>query len=305
MLVKLLAIVLLPVVGLAAPDGLPMATSAEAPQIDREGTIQPPAFPSLLTASNRLFAPIISSALPPELPSDRNDAKAFVNYYRSLAGVPPVNFDPTLDNNCLLHARYMAEENYIGHTENPASRWYSSGGLACAQNGNAWLGGESLRPIWDPAAAVEGWMGSVGHRLWLIYPTTPTFGFGFYSAANNRAGSALDVLSRMRSDLDTNYRGWPLRYPADGQKGVPAEKYSITLNWRYFGPSPVIGSSSLEKADGSPVAHTVTTALPVGHRGIEVLPNEPLSPNTTYQVTLTGAYDGRTFSETWSFQTNN
>ncbi len=146
-------------------------------------------------------------------------------------------------------------------------------------------------------------MGSVGHRLWLLYPTTPTFGYGFYSAANNRAGAALDVLSTFNPGGDLSYPGWPVRYPASGQQDVPASAYPITLNWRYFGVAPSVSSSSLTTSGGTPVPHTVTTALPVGHKGIQILPSAPLAANTTFVVLVAGAYDGVAFNYSWSFST--
>lgn len=251
---------------------------------------------------HQLFLPVVASfhLAPPE---DRNDVPAYVNYFRAVAGVPPVAFDGTLDNNCHLHARYMAEENHITHSERTSSPWYTPAGQVCAQRGNAWLGGASSAPIWEPHDSIEGWMGSTGHRLWLLYPTTPVFGFGFYTASNNRAGAALDVLSRFDSSADARYPDWPVRFPAPGQSGVPARRYPITLSWRYFGPSPTVTASSLTAEGGAPIAHTVTTALPVGHEGIEIRPAAPLPARTTIVVSVTGSYDGQPFEYSWSFAT--
>jgi hypothetical protein len=124
----------------------------------------------------------------------------------------------------------------------------------------------------------------------------------FYTAANNRAGAALDVLSLINTSNDLAYTGWPVRYPAPNQTGVPAVAYSITLGWRYFGSLPTVSSVSLT-ANGSPIAFTSTTVLPVGHKGIEIKPSQPLPANSTITVSVAGSYDNKPFSYTWSFKT--
>jgi uncharacterized protein YkwD len=229
--------------------------------------------------------------------------QAYVNQYRLMAGVPAVTFDATLDDNCWQHARYMAENNHLTHFQNPDLPYASAAGEICANNGNVWMGSAFSIPWWTPAHSIEGWMGSVGHRLWLIYPTTPTFGYGFYTAANNRAAAGLDVLSFFNSSADPGWPGWPVRYPASGQSGIPADMYSITLNWRYFGPPPTLLSTTLVTAGGSPIAHTAITTLPAGHKGISITPNSALPDNTIFTVTIQGNYDGTPFTESWQFGT--
>ena len=110
----------------------------------------------------------------------------------------------------------MAEENEITHSERASSQWFSNEGQSCGQNGNAWLGSAFTQPYWQPYHAIESWMASVGHRMWLLYPTTSVFGFGFYSASNNRAGSALDVGSgKIDTGKDASFAGWPVRCRAE------------------------------------------------------------------------------------------
>lgn len=229
-----------------------------------------------------------------------------VNAYRRLAGVPPVSDDATLNDNCFQHARYMAENNHLTHDQDPTRPYASPQGQICAQRGNAWLGwGASLQP----PDAIDGWMNSIGHRLWLLYPTTPTFGFGFYQNQNVvRSAAALDVLSRARLDSDSTYTGWPVRYPAPNQAWVPTtgtvgQGYLITLLWPYFDQKPALSSTSLRTSAGTPLAHTATTDLPANHKGIAIIPDNPLPPNATIEVTVTGSYKGQPFSFTWQFQT--
>lgn len=249
-----------------------------------------------------VFLPLITRdfAPAPQLPADINDIQAYINYFRAWAGAPPIVLDAILNNNCREHARYMAETGDLTH-----DRSSSAAGLICAQQGNAWLGGGAGAPFWQPHHSVEGWMASVGHRLWLLYPTTPVFGYGFHAspAHGYRAGAALDVLSRFNEG--TSYPGWPVRYPGINQTGMPATRLPITLQWRYFGPAPSVSSTSLTTIGGAAIAHSVTTTLPVGHKGINLLPNNALPANTTFTVSVSGVYSGAPFTYTWSFSTGN
>ncbi|MCA9967104.1 MAG: CAP domain-containing protein [Anaerolineales bacterium] len=259
-----------------------------------------------ITPTTANYLPVIyKQPLPTPSPTPQpNDWLSLVNHYRALAGVPPVNQDATLNDNCFQHARYMAENNHLTHNQDPSLPFASATGQICAQKGNAWLGSAFSQPIWTVADTIDGWMSSVGHRLWLLYPTTPTFGYGFYMASNNRAGAALDVLSRATFN-DDQFHGWPVRYPAPGQTAVPATRYPITLNWRYFGSSPALSSTSLVAQGSTTIAHTADTNLPVGHEGVQIIPNSALPANTTLTVTIKGRYDNNDFSYSWSFATGN
>ncbi len=278
-------------------------SSSALPDVPPDGS---PAPATVAAVSPRAFFPTVvrSPASLPNPPADKNDIRAYINYFRALAGAPAISLDATLNNNCWLHARYMAENNVLTHQEDPNNPWYTPQGQVCAGNGNAWMGGAFYQPYWQPYHAIEGWMGSVGHRLWMLYPTTPVFGFGFYTAANNRAAAGLDVLSRFNSTADASYPNWPVRYPASGQTDVPAAQYPITIFWRYWGPAPTLTGASLRTADGVAVAHTATTSLDAGHKGVKVTPSVALARNTAYVVSISGAYNGAPFSYTWSFRTS-
>lgn len=251
--------------------------------------------------SYRVFLPIVqrnasASGNVPEWLS-------LVNAYRRQAGVPTVVADASLNAACEEHARYMAENNHLTHNQNPELPWASAVGERCANKGNAWLGSAFSRPIWTVQRSIESWMGSVGHRLWLLYPTSTTFGYGFYTAGNNRSGAALDVLSQAHLNADANYPYWPVRYPAPNQSGIPAKRYPITLQWPYFGPAPTIEQVSLTTVSGSLIPVIADTSLPTGHEGIEIIPTQALPANTTLLVTVRGAYAGSPFSYSWQFTT--
>ncbi len=247
--------------------------------------------------TNMVFLPVVHTN------QYENEGLLTVNHYRDLAGVPAVEEDTGLNSNCFEHARYMAENNILTHSQDPNLPYASPTGQLCAERGNAWLGSQYTSDFWEPLDSIEGWVESVGHRLWLIYPTTSTFGFGFYESANFRAGAALDVLSTADFGADESYPGWPVRYPAPDQLDIPDTRYPITLNWRYFGGSPQIGMVDLRTADGTPIQHESTTNLPAGHKGIQITPTESLPPQSVIVVTVSGTYEGTPFNYTWQFTT--
>ena len=266
----------------------PMPVHDALPIIDVQSSTQ--VFLPLIVRPHQFFLPLIARPIP--------DWLRRVNGYRARAGVPPVTEEAELNDNCWEHARYMAENDHITNNQDPSLPHYSPEGQICAQHGNAWLGWGTA---WQPRDAIDGWMGSVEHRLWLLYPTTRTFGFGFYQNSQ-RSAAGLDVLSRAHFN-DTEYSGWPVRYPAPGQTDIPATRYPITLLWPYFDQKPSLTDTALHVLPETTLEHTATTELPVRHKGIAIIPKQNLPANATIKVTVTGEYKGKSFSFTWQFRT--
>lgn len=227
----------------------------------------------------------------------------FLNYMRYHAGVPAAIDDSRLNHNCFEHARYMAENNLLTHQEDPQMPFYSANGQICAKKANTWLGSESPNQPWRPMDALHSWRTSVAHRLWMIYPTTTVFGFGFYNSEEFRSGAAIDVLSNVNFDNDDKYSGWPIQYPGPGQRNIPAMPYPITINWRYFGPKPQLHAVRLTTEDGKAIPYDANTDLDAGHKGIQILPKVDLPERTVIKVTISGSYDGRPFNYSWDFMT--
>jgi len=272
----------------------PMPVHDALPIIDVQSSTQ--VFLPLIARPHQVFLPLIARPIPP-LP---DDWLGRVNGYRLRADVPPVTEEAELNDNCWEHARYMAENDHITNNQDRSRPHASDKGQICAQKGNAWLGWGTA---WQPRDAIDGWMGSVEHRLWLLYPTTPTFGFGFYQNSQ-RSAAGLDVLSRARFSDDAAYSGWPVRYPAPGQTDIPATRYPITLLWPYFDQKPSLTDTALHVLpEKTTLEHTATTELSVEHKGIAIIPNQNLPANATIEVTVTGTYKGQRFSFTWQFRT--
>ncbi len=259
---------------------------------------------SLFAASRNdyvIHLPVIATT--PDPFTGAESVMQFLNYMRYHAGVPAAVDDPKLNDNCFEHARYMAENNVLTHQQNPQMPYYSDGGQKCAEKANAWLGTESPSNPWKPLDALYSWRTSVAHRLWMLYPTTTIFGYGFYATDGQRGGAAIDVLSTCDFNADERYKGWPVQYPGPSQRNIPASPYPITLNWRYFGPKPELYEARLSTADGKSIPHIANTDLDAGHKGIQILPKVAFPENTMIKVYISGAYEGRSFNYAWNFTT--
>ena len=276
-----------------AVTGLLLVTGAlAAPAGAQSASIQPRVYTPLVMTGGTSSIPTPPATIP-------SDWLGRLNYYRALAGLPAVAEDAALSANCTDHARYMAENNHLTHSQDAGRPFASPAGQVCARNSNVWIGGGTA---WEPANSIDSWMGSVGHRLWMLYPTTPAFGYAF-STAVGREAAAMDVLSRANYGADAAYTGWPVRYPAAGQVAVPATRYPVTLLWPYFGAAPQLAATSLRTESGVAVAHTADSNLPGGHKGVQIVPDAALPDNTVFVVEVSGSYSGAPFSLSWRFST--
>lgn len=236
--------------------------------------------------------------------TSQTSALDLISQLRANAGVPAISYSPILERNCFEHARYMAENGKLTHSQDPDKLYASSRGQTCARQANIWFGSAQSVPPWQPRDAVQGWMSSVPHRIWLLYPTTKVLGFGFYtSQANKQAAAALDILSEANFGADEAYQGWPVRYPGNAENNIPATQFPITLNWRYFGPAPILKTVRLKTGSGKAIAHEANTDLSSGHKGIQIIPTTDLPAQSKIIVAVSGQYDGSSFSYSWHFRT--
>ena len=249
-------------------------------------------------AHKQLLPVLISSRLP------KTSTLAMINQLRANAGVPAVQYSPILEKNCFEHARYMAENAELTHRQNPNHPYASSSGQTCARQANLWLGSALPTVPWKATDPIKGWMSSVSHRIWLIYPTTREMGYSFYTnATTKRAAAAIDILSRADFAADEAYEGWPVRYPGSGETNIPATQFPITLNWRFFGPEPELKSVQLRTANGTNIPHEATSQMSIGHKGIQITPKIAFPKQSTIIVSVSGKYEGQPFSYSWSFYT--
>jgi putative cell wall-binding protein len=245
-----------------------------------------------------------------------------LNSLRALGKLPPVAENSTWSNGCWLHARYMAENNWIGHSEDPSNVWYSTEGDSAAGSSNCALGVGGT-------AAIDMWMKGPFHAVGIIDPELLSTGFGSYQAASGRSAAALDVIrGRGAAPASVTY---PIMWPAEGE-AHPATSYNgnewpdplsgsgwtapsgppVFLLVGSGGGIPSVSASSLMH-EGQPLQHRVLTETTytnsdsgsqslgraiLGQRdAIVVMPRYPLVAGEEYTVSVTD----RGTTHTWSF----
>ncbi|MEK7215129.1 MAG: CAP domain-containing protein [Chloroflexota bacterium] len=254
-----------------------------------------------------------------------------VNQYRALGGLTPVIEHSIWSEGCPQHARYMAGNDLITHSEDPAVRGYSPAGDECARNGNTFISGSTRT---GDADGVRNWVTGPFHAVGVLNPRLRQVGFGSATDDGGRVryGAALDV---WRGVDYQNQPGvtYPVRWPGDGAVS-PLRSYNGGESPNPLGPcegyraptgAPVLlqlGAAVIEPAvtatsitlDGAPLEHCVfdhTTythpdpatqesgraALGNGRNAVVLIPRAPLTAGGAYTVSITAA--GST--ATWSF----
>ena len=156
---------------------------------------------------------MVEKSAPPEpagAPADDEGWLKILNRYRAMAGLAAVRDDAALSAGGFAHARYLVKNSTaliksgsLGaemHTEQRGAPWYSAEGLRAAQAGDIeqWWGPHpSSRPAFG--WAIDEWIASTWHRMWILNPRLRQVGYGEY-CENGACVAVLDVLSRLGRD---------------------------------------------------------------------------------------------------------
>jgi uncharacterized protein YkwD len=244
-----------------------------------------------------------------------NDMLLLTNQYRNAIGSPTVPSDPRLTQAAQNHANYNSANGILGHYEtagNPYYTGYSPRDRLIAQGwttsfvsevatGGSELGG--VRQLWDAPY----------HRLGMMHPNATTIGWG-HSELNGRQNNVGDIVY--------NFGIRPVEFvrsPANLQTNIPT-------SWSgQESPSPVPAGSS--GPYGYPIMVVYSAGQNVQFRAAEIvtpngtrlpfyvapqqfeydyqviIPQRPLSTNTTYHVRFDITVAGRWLTNEWDFST--
>lgn len=249
-----------------------------------------------------------------------------VNSYRRMAKVPDLTENPAWSDGAYFHSRYMAENNVIGHLENPSLPYYTVEGDISAHNSNVYLGFGAA----TERTAIEGWVTGPFHGVGLLDPQLEQTGFGFYRTGD-RWAATLDVIHGLQFN-SPRATGYPYTFPADGAV-VPLTSYTGNET-----PDPLTACAGYKAPTGLPIylllgsgsitpnvtAHSLTSGgvaiehctysetnytnpdastqdlgrAVLGSRdAIVIIPRQPLARGVSYTVSVTA--NGVT--TTWSF----
>lgn len=203
------------------------------------------------SASEKILIPILrfEPTPTPDIPPTPTDSPqpawlVYVNQFRTSAGLNQLDENSLWSSGDWLHSRYMVKNDYVGHSEDPGNPWYTSEGLAAAENGNvfvsSWIGTLDETPI-------DFWMTAPFHAISMLDPQLYSTGYGIYREAIGlwKSGATLDVRRGLGAvPPGTSY---PIMFPADG---------GITWLPAYYGgefPDPLTSCPGFSPPTGPPI----------------------------------------------------
>ena len=245
---------------------------------------------------------------------------------RAEAGLPGTVLEVRLDNASQAHTDYMATNSDFNHYEDASKTGYTGDWVWDSMEtagypleaGRVWM--EVISWGLSPADSVDGWVGTVYHRIPFTSAELLEVGFGY---TEQYAGMALVL------PFPDTVRTATL-YPADGQADIPT---SFDSDTEYPDPAPAHGvvGYPISVSVGAPVVGNVSTDDPYGLRLISadvsgpegslelialdpssdsymfnmaaVMPVQPLSAATTYDVEMVVEFGGEQETVTGSFTT--
>ncbi|PCE30265.1 CAP domain-containing protein [Burkholderia ubonensis] len=264
-----------------------------------------------------------------------------LNQYRQQCGFPALKQNTVLDQAAQNHAKYIGLNGAVTDSELAGNQGYTgasyvdratavgfpngpigvgasgAGNAVFTSNFNAALAGQQF---------VYSLLGGAYHAVVAAFPVDNA-GFGEYetqaSSGSYTYTESWQSISLYSTSAQTIQNG-PKTFPCDGVTGVPYREVGEI-------PAPPNVSSS---GSGTPIVvmgnlsdsitlQSASMTGPSGAVAIQILnantdpnkllgkyqaiayPTSPLSPNTTYSVSVTGTVNGTSFSRTFSFTTGN
>ncbi|MFN2608136.1 MAG: CAP domain-containing protein [Acidimicrobiales bacterium] len=270
-----------------------------------------------------------SPASPPPL-APAAGWQAAVNYYRAMAGEAPVIEATTWSDGDFAHARYLVETGSTGHTEDPASPFFSQAGADAGANGVVVLG------LCSERQAVDALLRAPFHALGVLDPRLTATGFGLYlKPSTGQCAAVLDVLRGRTGAAPTAAVVWPgdgtttslstlgpeVPDPLAGcglasAAATPAAGVGLPLLAQLpAAPSGVVAEVLQDGAAVSTCAYDATTytnldaadqatgrQILAARNAAVVIPLVPLRAGSTYAVTLRSAGANPTTLAAWQFR---
>ncbi|HZE98679.1 MAG TPA: CAP domain-containing protein [Planctomycetota bacterium] len=243
-----------------------------------------------------------------------------INLHRRAAGLDLVVSDSALTKGCTAHAAYLVRNvdhpsaQGLGlHDEDATLPGYTKDGERAGKASVIFLGKEGTD-------AVEGWMGSLLHRIPLLQSRMKKVGYGVARGGPASVTVVLDATNGMGAGRDAPV----VLYPADGQKDVPLlfspeipdpipdspdkkAGYPVTA---IFSEGALVKDvkASLKDGDGQEVAVWLSSpekpaAADYQRNTVGLISREALKPSTTYTVSIAARVTGKPWLRTWSFTT--
>ena len=148
------------------------------------------------SAAAEIFLPVIIRPpgciqtfpfIPPDNLAYEQQAVALINQERASRGIAPLAIVPELTQSARLESRYLADNDYWGHTWPDGTSPWDRMHWACYDYRTA---AENIAAGYPtPAAAVSGWMNSDGHRAAILNTAFTEIGLGYAYNASSTYGA--------------------------------------------------------------------------------------------------------------------
>lgn len=261
-----------------------------------------------------------------------------LNAWRAASLLAPVTENPAWSLGAFNHSKYMVETPDYGHDEDTGGTWQTVDGTAAGANGNVAASSDATK---TDRRFIEQWITAPFHAAGLLDPKLATTGYGAYRRAGATpwpAAATLDVIrGRTAPDpvtattfpgedsvlpiAEQAYRGGespdPLA-PCTGYSGPPVN--TGTPLFVLLPQAPTVGTltATVEKnsvaVDSCAYDETGYTNpdgpsqqlgrdVLAGRHQVVVIPREPLTPGSAYDVSVSVTYAGAMTSTvtSWSF----
>jgi len=177
-----------------------------------------------------------------------------LNYYRSIAGLYPVEADSALSAADAAHAHYLLQTYGdrifdIGgevHSEDPKLAGYTEAGASTARSSNIGARNREHGVAPPPVAAIEGWLTTPFHRLWALNPDLQHAGYGEY-CDHRQCVEVLDIQSDLAPLVA---KAKPLKEPVEFPPADAALKLrALESEW----PDPLTACPGYAPPAGLPI----------------------------------------------------
>ena len=185
-----------------------------------------------------------SEHTPSPTPNPAQDWLTYLNWLRSLGGLPSVTENANWSDGDWLHARYMVKNDIIGHSENPSNPWYSVEGNQAAASSDLMVSSSANA---TDSQALDLWMRGPFHGIGILDPALNQTAFGSYreSIGMYKMGAGLDVIRGLGTIPVTV--SFPIMWPIDG----------ALMPYSYYGgnelPDPLTSCAGYTTPSGPPI----------------------------------------------------
>jgi uncharacterized protein YkwD len=176
----------------------------------------------------------------------QESARARVNAYRGLAGVPPVGA-PTAAENAAAQAcaMMMSAEEALSHDPGPDWACYDPAGANAAGRSNLAYGASSPETSID-LLHVDYGTETLGHRRWILYPNLAGLGYGYFG---DPSGGGLSGFCQIIWAEGSGFFAEEVTYthPVAWPPAGAVDLRHLAFEW-FGGPQPVRWSLSWHEA---------------------------------------------------------